>query len=225
MTDSTYKAAIFDLDGTLLDTIRDLAASMNWALASLGRPTHDEIEPFKYFIGDGVRNFALRALGEGEEHLADEVVRRLKQHYSEHYNVYTEPFAGAIDMLKTLHSKGLKLAVLSNKVDPFTKTMVAEMLGEVSFERVYGARDDVPLKPDPAAALQIAGELNVSPAQAIYVGDTGTDMLTGSRAGMFTVGVLWGYRTKEELLDNGADAVIETPDELVRLVDEDSPKA
>ena len=219
MPKTKFAAVLFDLDGTLLDTIDDLTDSMNAALAELGFPTHTVAE-CKYFVGDGVRNFALRALPEGhrdEETLA-KIMPLYREHYSRNWAVKTKPYPGIPEMLDGLVARGLAMTVLSNKPHEFTRVMLAKILSRWRFERVVGAREGVPHKPDPAAALEISRQLKIPPGQFLYVGDTNTDMQTANAAGMFAVGVLWGFRPADELRANGAKTLIEKPLDLLELL-------
>jgi phosphoglycolate phosphatase len=214
-----FEAVIFDLDGTLLDTLADLADSMNSALRGLGYPEHDP-EKYRYFVGDGMRNLARRVLPvDGQdENLVETVVKAMTTEYEQGWDVKTKPYSGMEDTLDQLVAAGLKLAVLSNKPDPFTKKMVAALLPRWQFQPVLGARPDAPLKPDPAVALEIAQMLKIDPAKFLYVGDTATDMRTANAAGMFAVGAAWGFRTVEELEQSGARRIVHRPAEIVELL-------
>jgi len=214
-----YKAVIFDLDGTLLDTLEDIADSMNSVLESFGYPTHD-IEAYKYFVGDGFRNLVLRALPEScrTEANIDKGFAAVRNEYSKRWADKTRPYPGISTMLDGFVSKGLKLAVLSNKSDDFAKLMIKKLLPEWEFGAVFGERQGIPKKPDPAGALEIASLFGVSNDECLYLGDTGVDMRTASAAGMFAVGVLWGFRKADELLANGADILIREPAEALGLV-------
>ena len=214
-----FEAVIFDLDGTLLDTLADLADSMNSALRGLGYPEHDP-EKYRYFVGDGMRNLARRVLPvDGQdENLVETVVKAMTTEYEQGWDVKTKPYSGMEETLDRLTVAGLKLAVLSNKPDPFTKKMVAALLPRWQFQPVLGARPDAPLKPDPAVALEIAQMLKIDPAKFLYVGDTATDMRTANAAGMFAVGAAWGFRTVEELEQSGARRIVHRPAEIVELL-------
>lgn len=220
MTDrTTYRAVLFDLDGTLLDTIEDLTDSMNAALAAMAFPGHG-VDACKRFVGDGVRNFALRALPESrrDEPTVERCIQLMREEYSRRWNVKTRPYDGIAELLDGLAQRGLAMAVLSNKPDDFTRLMVRAMLGRWRFAAVRGVRQDGVVKPDPAAALAIAEEVGTPPAEFLYVGDTDTDMRTAGAAGMFPVGATWGFRPVQELLEHGAKAIIHHPAELIGLV-------
>lgn len=211
------RAVIFDLDGTLLDTIEDLTDSMNAALAGLGYPPLT-IEKSKVLVGDGIDTFVTRALPIKDRENA-ETVRRLREAMRAEYRVRnavkTRPYPGVPEMLDALAARKIPLAVLSNKPHPSTLDVIARFFPDRPFRAVLGAREDVPIKPDPTSALEIARMLDVSPAEILYLGDTNPDMQTAGAAGMFAVGALWGFRTREELLANGARALAASPLEVV----------
>jgi len=206
------QAVLFDLDGTLLDTIDDLADATNEALGRHGFPGHD-VAAYKYFVGNGATELMRRALPEShrDDATVAEAVAAMRDEYARCWADKTRPYQGVVPMLDALAQRGLRLAVLSNKPDDFTKLCVAKLLPGDRFELVVGAKPSAPLKPDPAAALGIAAELGVAPAEVAYLGDTGTDMQTACAAGMYPVGALWGFRTADELRDNGARVLIENP--------------
>ena len=214
-----FEAVIFDLDGTLLDTIADLTDSMNIALSHFGFPVHD-VESCKMFVGDGVEMFAFRALPEHsrDQAMVTKCAAHMREVYSKRWAKKTRPYDGVPELLDELTRRNLKMAVLSNKPDDSTKEMVAEILCKWSFHPVVGAQLSVPKKPDPTLAIQISQELRVSPVQFLYLGDTGTDMRTAQGAGMFAVGALWGFRTAEELEHAGAKVLVQHPREVLRLL-------
>ena len=214
-----YKAIIFDLDGTLLDTLRDLTDSVNKSLRHFGFPPHSR-EVFKYFIGDGRDTMVRRALP--PEHRDDttlnRVVKYVDKEYDKHWADNTRPYDGIPELLDALILNNYKIAVLSNKPHSFTETMVAKLLSRWHFEAIAGALPSVPIKPDPTSALKIAQELNIKPVDFLYLGDSDIDMKTATRAKMFPVGALWGFRTAEELKAGGAKALIKHPKELLTLL-------
>jgi phosphoglycolate phosphatase len=214
-----YKAVLFDLDGTLLDTIEDLTDSMNIVLKRLGFPGHT-VGSCKKFVGDGVEVFALRALP--ETHRDDATVARcaadMREVYRKRWALKTRPYDGIAELLDGLTARNLKMAVLSNKPDDFTKAMVAELLARWRFASVLGVRPSVPKKPEPAAALEISKELTIPPGRFLYLGDTGTDMKTATAAGMFPVGAIWGFRTADELTEGGAEVLVDHPSKVLRLL-------
>jgi phosphoglycolate phosphatase len=212
-----YRAVLFDLDGTLADTLADLANATNWALTQLGCPTHS-LESYRYKVGDGNRQLCERALPADKQDLVDELMRLMADCYNEHYIDETRLYPGIAELVSTLAKRGCKLAVLSNKRDEFTKRIVAHFFKPSPFGAVCGHLQDVPLKPDPTAALQIANELAIPPAEWLYLGDTNTDMRTARAAGMHPIGVLWGFRERKELEDNGAERIIAKPEEVLGLL-------
>ena len=214
-----YQAVLFDLDGTLLNTIDDLSDSMNAVLEQRGFPLHTT-EEYKLFIGNGIRNLVLRSLPEDkrEDALIDSCTAAMKEEYNRRWDKKTHPYEKIPELLDGLREKGLKLAVLSNKADHFTKLIIEKFLSRWPFEAVFGERASVPKKPDPAAALEIAGLLNVSPSAFLYLGDSGTDMETAKAAGMYAVGALWGFRKADELLEHGAQTLIGSPLEMLNLL-------
>jgi phosphoglycolate phosphatase len=216
---SQYQAVIFDLDGTLLNTLDDLADSLNRVLASSGFPQHG-LDAYRYFVGDGVENLVRRALPENARDKATlaRCVAGMRTEYGAHWADKTRPYDGIPGLLDNLLARGLRMAVLSNKPDNFTQLTVSSLLSKWRFELVLGERPGVPRKPDPGGALEIARAFGLAPAQFLYLGDTRTDMLTANAAGMFAVGVLWGFRPEEELKSSGAKALIGRPEELLNYL-------
>jgi phosphoglycolate phosphatase len=214
-----FKAVIFDLDGTLLDTLEDIADAANHVLSQRGFPTHDT-DAYRHFVGDGVNILLTRVLPEKNqnEEVVAECVQAFREAYGHHWNVRTRPYEGVPEMLDGLTAKGLKMAVLSNKPDDFAKKCVAELLSKWRFEVVFGFHNGIPPKPDPGGALQIAELMDTEPEQILYLGDTDVDMKTALAAGMFPVGALWGFRSVEELRNSGAETVIALPQDLLPLV-------
>lgn len=215
----SYKAILFDVDGTLLNTLEDLCDAVNRVLAGKGFPTH-KLDAYRYFVGDGAAMLITRALP--EEKRNDDTIRSclevFREDYGRNWNVKTKPYDGVTEMLDALIARGLKIAALSNKPHEFTKRCVNHLLPNWTFDVVLGHRDAVPLKPDPAGALEVAKRLNMLPADFLYLGDSAVDMKTAIAAGMFPVGVLWGFRPVEELQENGAQALIERPLEILNLL-------
>lgn len=214
-----YRAVLFDLDGTLLDTIKDIADSVNIALARLGLPQH-EVEAYKYYVGDGRKALAIRALPEDCRDTAnvDRLSASIEIEYSKRWVNNTMAYPGVPDMLQSLAHLGIKMAILSNKPQASTEEMVSGLLSQWRFELILGARSSIPMKPDPTSALQTARRLNIPPAEFLYLGDTDVDMKTATAAGMYPVGALWGFRTADELLAGGAKDLIQNPTDLLRLL-------
>lgn len=209
------KGVIFDLDGTLLDTLRDLADAANASLEYFGFPVHP-MESYRYFVGEGLRTLVQRILPDlAEEGDVDRLMGKFIELYQQNWNAHSAPYPGILEMLQALSDAGLQLAVLSNKPHPFTKICVETLLPDHSFACVLGNREDFARKPDPAGALEIAQKMNLSVDEILYVGDTATDMQTGNRAGMKTIGVEWGFRDRKELQDNKAWRIVSTPNEVV----------
>jgi len=213
------KALIFDLDGTLLNTLEDLADAVNRVLSRKGFPTHD-LDTFRFFVGEGVVVLITRSLPEDKRD--DESIRTcleaFRDDYGHNWNVKTKPYDGVAEMLDALTDRGLKMAILSNKPDDFTKRCVSELLSSWSFGVVFGQRDGIPPKPDPAGALEVAELLDLAPADFIYLGDSAVDMKTAAAACMFPVGALWGFRPIQELQEGGARVLIEHPMEILDLM-------
>ncbi|MGA2378354.1 MAG: HAD family hydrolase [Spirochaetia bacterium] len=222
-----YKAVLFDLDGTLLDTLDDLGDSMNAVLASQGYATHP-IRSYTTFVGDGVRNLVRRSLPAGSgknDELVNELVPLMRREYSRRWNAKTRPYDGIPALLDGLSARGLRMAVLSNKPHPATLEVVAHFFPRWKFDSTLGARPDVPIKPDAGAALEVSRQLGVPPEAFLYLGDTNTDMKTAVAAGMFPVGVLWGFRTAEELVSSGAKVLVSDPRDVLSLLDRPAPLA
>jgi phosphoglycolate phosphatase len=215
-----FLAAIFDLDGTLLDTLADIADAMNAALETMGFPGH-ETSAYKYLTGDGVRALAERSLPEParDEATVAACIRELRMEYADRWGRKTRPYPGIPELLSAIARRKVRMNILSNKLDEFTRRAAEDFLPGFEFDFVIGAKPDHPSKPDPSGALFIAGRLEIEPARFVYLGDTGVDMLTAAGAGMFPVGALWGFRDEEELTENGAKAIIRSPAELLEFFD------
>lgn len=218
----TPLAVIFDLDGTLLDTLEDLTGAINHVLTSRRL---DPISPWacRNMVGNGARVLLQRAAGVTGPEL-DDALAKFLAFYDEHKFDHTTPYPGIAETLDALTARGLRLAVFSNKPHPSTTAMVSRLLGRWPFEHVYGQRDGVPLKPDPTIALKISADMNVAPGQIVFVGDSGEDMATAKAAGMFAVGVTWGLRDEPELHEHGADAVIHEPMRLLDVLEKNDPR-
>lgn len=213
------EAVIFDLDGTLLDTLEDLADAVNRVLSANGFPQHS-LEAYRYFVGDGAAMLIRRALPE-EKRTADIIGNCLKaflDNYGRNWKVKTKPYPGIPEMLDALTARRCKMAVLSNKPHGFTRHCVADLLKNWQFEVVLGQRENIPPKPDPAGAFEITKQLNLGPSKFVYLGDSAVDMKTAVAASMFPVGVTWGFRTVDELLENGCKVLIDRPLEILDLL-------
>jgi phosphoglycolate phosphatase len=213
------EAILFDLDGTLLDTLDDLADSGNYVLALNGWPTHPT-EAYRYFVGNGAATLVRRITPE-EARTPDELERAgriFEERYKAHALDKTRPYDGIAETLSEVKRRGVRIAVTSNKPDESTRHTVSHFFGEGFFDFVIGNRPGKPLKPDPAVAITAMKALGASPERCLFVGDTGIDMKTAKNACCVAIGVTWGFRTREELLENGADRLIDSPEEIIALL-------
>ncbi len=208
---------VFDLDGTLLNTLPDIAGAMNRVLFRYGLPQHPE-ESYKLFTGNGARVLTQRALA-GQEEMLEHVYSAYLLEYSRNSRVNTQPYEGIRVMLRQLQDADVKLIVFSNKDDPETKSVIAHYFPDIHFSAVLGSRSGVPLKPDPAALLALLEELELSPGQGLYVGDTVTDLQCARAAKIPSVAVLWGFQPKEMLLGEQPGAIITDPLQLMPLME------
>jgi phosphoglycolate phosphatase len=216
----THTAVLFDLDGTLLDTLEDLGDSMNAALAAHGYPVHG-MDAYRYFVGDGAENLVRRSLPESvrtDEAIVGSCVPLWRSEYARRWKDKTHLYDGIAEMLDGLHARGVRLAILSNKPHPAVREVVGHFFSSWRFDAAVGARPGIPMKPDAGAALQVARDMKIPPANFLYLGDTNTDMITAVAAGMFAVGALWGFRTEEELRAAGARALVSHPREVLDLL-------
>lgn len=214
------KLVIFDLDGTLLNTIDDLAHAANHALAQCGFPTHD-VSTYPFFVGNGVGRLLERVLP--PEHRDKDTVDRLRgifqEYYESHLWAHTVPYDGITDLLAELAGKKVKLAVASNKYQKATTELIAHFFPRMPFEAVHGMRPGVPAKPDPSIVFNVLTDVPTPKADVIYVGDSGVDMETARRACVDSVGVTWGFRPISELRQFYAQNIISSPEELLPLVE------
>lgn len=220
MTSPNITSLLFDLDGTLVDSLRDIAESMNAILARWSCPTHP-VEAYNTFVGDGMMILAERVLPKDIRNRPEKLsacVAEMRIEYAGRWRRNSRPYPGITDLLTLCASHGIRMGILSNKPEPFTKEMVSHFFPQVPFATVRGAREGVPVKPDPTAAIEIQQAWESSASAIAYVGDTDTDMKTGRAAGFYTVGVSWGFRTRDELSAQGADCIIDTPSELVSIL-------
>jgi phosphoglycolate phosphatase len=214
-----FKAVIFDLDGTLLNTLEDLADSMNCVLERNRLPIHN-LAAYKYFVGDGIDMLVRRALPfevAGDNELR-RFVQEMKSEYAGRWLMKTRPYPGIPEMLAAFAEAGFAMAVLSNKPDDASKQIVQALLPGITFSIVLGATPERPKKPDPSAALEIASRLDIPPQDFLFVGDTSIDMQTACAAGMFAVGALWGFRPAEELIASGAKILAVEAQNLIPLI-------
>jgi phosphoglycolate phosphatase len=220
MTKTQFNAILFDLDGTLLDTIADLANSMNSALEKLGFPVHP-VDAYRYFVGDGVEQLAKRVLPKDrlDRKTLSTCLGEYSLQYSQRWAESTKPYPGIPELLTELEKRRIPKAILSNKPHKFTLLTAEKLLPNWTFDIIQGVSDTVIQKPDPAGALNIAEKLKIHPHRFLYLGDTNTDMQTAVAAGMYPVGALWGFRDADELLKNGAKKLIKTPLEILPLLD------
>jgi phosphoglycolate phosphatase len=210
-----YLSVIFDLDGTLLDTLKDIAETANTVLAEHGFPVHSPND-FKNYVGDGLLVLMQRIVPTNTpKYLVESCCRRFLELYSNTWQNNCQPYEGIIEMLDGLSSRGVSMAVLSNKPHAFTKLFIARYFPEQPFIAVYGQRQGIPKKPDPTVALAIATIQNVLPQDTLFVGDTGIDIRTGKASGMTTVGVSWGFRSVAELEKEKPNIIIHHPSELI----------
>jgi phosphoglycolate phosphatase len=218
------RALIFDLDGTLLDTLDDIAFCMNAALKSFGAPQQPAHE-YKRFVGQGLDVLAWRVLPEDrrDDATVKQCVAAMRAVYAGRWAHSTRPYPGIGGMLENLKRRAIPMAVFSNKAHDFTVRIVSHFFGPDTFRAILGG-GKFPFKPDPAGALFLAGGLKVSPENILYVGDSDIDMKTACNAGMYPVGVTWGFRSRQELLDNGAKVLIDNPSVLIDLTDRLIPK-
>lgn len=214
------KAVIFDLDGTLSDSINSIKYCADKALAKVGYGPFS-VKQYQYFVGDGAANMVRRALetgGDTEHAYFEEVFAEYKEIFRDNCMYEVKPYEGIRELLTALKEKGLKLAVLSNKPHVETLRVIETLFGESCFDVIQGQKDNVPIKPSPVGVFRILEQLELTAEEILYLGDTATDMKTGKGAGAFTVGALWGFREREELEAAHADAIIAHPLELLEYI-------
>ncbi len=215
------KACLFDLDGTILDTIKTIAYYGNTSLEKFGIKTID-VERYKYLAGNGSKNLVERMLRDRDcysKELFDKIFAFYIKSYDANPAYLTEPFEGVCDMLLKLNSMGIKCAVISNKPDFAAQSVCKEKFSDGLLEIVRGQIDGVKIKPDTEGVLRLMDELGVNAHEVVYIGDTDVDMHTGRNLGAYTVGVLWGFRDEEELIKNGADEIVSYPKEIVNIIE------
>lgn len=214
-----YKACIFDLDGTLTDSVESIAYSANRALQECGLAPNS-VEAYKQFAGDGVDEMLKRSLiaaGDTKLEYFDQVQLKYREFFAKDCMYQVRPYDGIIELLKELKNKNIKIAVLSNKPHARAVDVVETIFGRDYFDIILGQTKHINRKPSPDGALIIADELGLLTSECIYIGDTNTDMITGNSANMFTVGATWGFRNREELEENDADYIIDNPLQLLEI--------
>ena len=213
------KLVIFDLDGTLLDTIADLAESANYALKQLGYPTHD-VETIRTFVGNGINKLLERALPTHEQ--TEENVMRMRSHFVPYYDVHnadlSSPYPGIVNLLEDLQAKGIQIAVASNKYQAATVKLVKQYFPNIDFVEILGQREGINVKPDPTIVFDILKKAKVSFEETLYVGDSGVDMQTAINAGIDAVGVTWGFRPRAELESFQPMGLIDKAEELLGFI-------
>ena len=212
------KAFIFDLDGTLLNTISDLCDSINLALDHFGYPHFSESD-IKLKVGNGMKVLIRRSVpAEYDEAQVEKVLQVFLREYKIHQMDKTAPYPGIVDLLHKLNQKGIPCGVISNKQNPNTQSIIQHFFGDITFTFVSGEVAGIDPKPDPTLTLRCIQEMNLLPEEILYVGDTKVDIATGHNAGLKTVGVTWGFRDRKELIDNHADFLVDTPAQLLELL-------
>jgi len=227
MAKPKIKGIIFDMDGTLLDTLKDIADAMNEALVEFGFPAHPE-EDYKGFVGSGLSELCKRVLPEKNQSQSqiNKLTQKFWENYENNWFMHTKPYSGIMYLVQLGIARKLKLAILSNKPHYFTKKMIRHFFRGAMIKHfknpfgIYsGEQTDKPAKPDPTIALELAERMNVLPANIAFVGDSDVDIQTAKNAGMIAIGAAWGFRTKKELQDAGADYVFDTALDLVKFIE------
>lgn len=213
----SLKALIFDLDGTLLNTIDDLGDSANHILCKLGFPTHT-IDEYKYFVGNGIPKLIERCLPPDKQEYKEQALSMFMEYYALHSEDKTAAYDGILELLTTARKKGLKLGVITNKAHNIAQQVVPHFLGDGVFDYIRGLDEKIKAKPCPDGALDVAERLGVQPSEVLYIGDSGVDMQTAVNAGFTPCGVLWGFRTEKELLDNGAKYIAHEPSDILEIL-------
>ncbi len=212
------KAVIFDLDGTLLDTLEDIAISCNFVLESFNKSPLP-IEDYNLIVGHGAAQLFRDILPEHSSEEQAQALSIFEKHYAKQFDKNTKIYDDISKVLTFLQVRGIKMSVLSNKPNSFTKKCVLKYLRDWKFEKVYGIRDGIERKPSEAGVLEILKELNIEPNETIFIGDTNIDMQTAKNANMDSIGVLWGFRGEKELVESGATYIAKTPTDIIKIVD------
>ncbi len=214
-----YRAVIFDMDGTLLNTLQDIGEAANKALRANGLQQYP-LESYNFFVGEGVRRLFEYALPPDliNEKMLEKCIDSFLEEYDKQWNINTQLYPGIAEMLSNLTDLGVKLSILSNKPDAFVKQCTDHYLNQWKFEEVMGHSETIPRKPDPTGALLIAEKLKIPDTEILYLGDTGIDMVTANAAKMKAIGALWGFRSREELVNAGAREVIDKPGQILEYL-------
>ncbi len=215
-----YRGVIFDLDGTLADTLDDIAGSMNRVLAAHQYQVHP-VNTYKLLVGRGLDNLVAQALPEEARSPGNVEIclAGMIADYAENCLVKTHLYPGILELINVLIRLQVKLCVFSNKAGPLTNKIVKHLLGDIPFVQVLGALQGYPKKPDPAGAVYLSSKMAVDPSEIVYLGDSDVDMITANQAGMFAAGVSWGFRSRRELLKNGARIILDRPHELIEKLE------
>lgn len=213
-----FEAVIFDLDGTLIDTLEDISDAMNMVLENHAYSSHT-YQQYKFFIGKGIKKLVEQALPSNQrtEKVIEACFSEMMQVYQQNCLNKTKMYEGIKEVLRELKEKDMPMAVFSNKNHELTLPIVNDLIGQDIFKIILGAQSSFPTKPSPDGAILISKELGIAPEKIAYIGDTDTDMKTANAAGMYAIGVLWGFREREELIANGAKITIEHPHDLLEL--------
>jgi len=213
----SYKGVIFDLDGTLVNTLGDLAEAMNYSLKQLGEPTHS-VDQYRRMIGNGTSKFVERSLSDDKQHLHAELLKLMRVRYLEKCFDLTVPFNGIPEAINELRKAGVRLAVVTNKNADAAKLIVEHFFGAGTFEVIIGVEGDKWVKPDPAGTHEIIRRMGMTKEDFMLVGDSDVDIATAINAGVKPVGVTWGFRSRDELIAAGAETIIDAPDEILSFI-------
>lgn len=211
------KTAIFDLDGTIADTLADLADAVNYALDKLGYPVHP-YESFNQFVGNGVQKLCYRALPDDKKDETEKLVGLFSEYYNEHFLDKTVLYKGMSEIIHKLGSFGIRLAVATNKPQDFARKIVDALLPDVEFISVLGGCSERPKKPDTAIIREILERLPIEDNQVFMIGDSNVDIQTAKNSGIISIGCIWGFRGREELESEGADYIAETPGDIAKII-------
>lgn len=217
-----YKVCIFDLDGTIADTVESIAHVGNQTLRAFGLP-EIPVKDYNFYAGDGADvqvKRMLAAVPGGDKVDYEEVRTQYRKWFAENPFYHVKPYDGILELLEGLKAQGIKIAVLSNKPHGAAVEVVHKIFGKDMFHKIQGQTSEIPRKPSPIGALAVAKEFGALPQECLYCGDTNTDMDTGKAAGMFTIGVTWGFRPRTELEEHHADKIVDQPSEILELASE-----